>query len=177
MVARPTTHAVHTRECCLLIESANLWNEVCAQLHASAIRTRWNAVRRELAPREPRLFAFWFCLILGPASQRRSTLPRHSAVPVATLGSRDSAWFTDHAVVLSGSKSESECKGTRAHAHARRARAREKHTPLKVAQNPINNVLIDCMNSFTTLRRERRQTEVSPSQSLFRFSLNLELSG
>ena len=79
MVARPTTHAVHTRECCLLIESANLWNEVCAQLHASAIRTRWNAVRRELAPREPRLFAFWFCLILGPASKH--------AAGAAALGS------------------------------------------------------------------------------------------
>ena len=158
MVARPTTHAVHTRECCLLraqisgTRCAHSSTQVRFALGGTPYAENWHRASRDFLP-------FGFALFWV---QRRSTLPvpRHSAVPVATLGSRDSAWFTDHAVVLSGSKSESECKGTRAHAHARRARAREKHTPLKVAQNPINNVLIDCMNSFTTLRRERRQTEV-----------------
>ena len=97
----------------------------------------------------------------------------------AALGSGQCQWRLSGLGVVHGSRRSSLRVeigvGARAHAHATRD-AREKR-PVKVSQNPINNVLIDCMNSFTTLRRERRQTEVSPSQSLFRFSLNLELSG
>ena len=145
MVARPTTHAVHNRECCLLraqisgTRCAHSSTQVRFALGGTPYAENWHRASRDFLP-------FGFALFWV---QRRSTLPvpRHSAVPVATLGSRDSAWFTDHAVVLSGSKSESECKGTRAHAHARRARAREK-THTAEGRSKSNKQRVDRLHEF-----------------------------
>ena len=80
MVARPTTHAVHNRG----VERANLWNGVCAQLHASAIRTRWSAESWHRATFC--LLPYWLEAVVTRRGSRRSSRGQNRSRSKGTRG-------------------------------------------------------------------------------------------
>ena len=142
MVARPTTHAVHNRECCLLraqisgTRCAHSSTQVRFALGGTLYAENWHRASRDFLP-------FGFALYFGFSVQARCRGTRQWAVPVATLGSRRGSRY--HGSRRSSLRVEIGV-GVRAHAACTRATGartdnrdvREpRKTPVKFSQNPI----------------------------------------
>ena len=73
-----------TRSTIASVERANLWNGVCAQLHASAIRTRWSAESWHRATFC--LLPYWLEAVVTRRGSRRSSRGQNRSRSKGTRG-------------------------------------------------------------------------------------------